>query len=119
MIGRMPAGWAHSSLRHSHPNEMQQVANGKLHGYITNYAIGVNLVPFTLGWDIFVGSPASPVWTLIYGVATMVSAVFFVCPSMGLGLFGWRSPESIRAPLSSMANHLFFGQGMAAAVALA
>jgi len=29
-----------------------------------------------------------------------------------------RSPEGIRAPLSSLANHLFFGIGMAVGVAL-
>jgi hypothetical protein len=38
---------------------------------------------------------------------------------MGLGAFGRRSPEGIRAPLSSLANHFFFGVGMAIAVALA
>ena len=43
---------------------------------------------------------------------------FFVFPSMGLGVFGRRSPEGIRSPLSSLANHLFYGVGMAVAVAL-
>jgi hypothetical protein len=37
---------------------------------------------------------------------------------MGLGVFGRRSPDGIKAPLSSLANHLFFGVGMAVAVAL-
>jgi protein-S-isoprenylcysteine O-methyltransferase Ste14 len=32
---------------------------------------------------------------------------------MGLGVFGWRPSEGIRAPLSSLANHFFFGLGMA------
>ncbi len=101
----------------SDPSEMQQVANEKIFGYITHYTIGVCLaIPFVLCWDLFIGGPASPVWALIYGVATTVASVFFVYPSMGLGLFGWRSPEGIRAPLSSLANHFFFGLGMAVAV---
>lgn len=120
MIGRMSAGWADGRFRYSHPSEMQQVPNEKLYGYITHYAIGVGLaIPFVLGWAIFVGEPLSPVWALIYGVATTVASVFLVYPSMGLGLFGWRSPEGIRAPLSSLANHFFFGLGMAVAVAVA
>jgi hypothetical protein len=120
MIGRMSAGWAHGRFRYSHPGEMQQVANEKLYGYITHYAIGVGLaIPFILGWTIFIGGPVSPFWVLIYGVATTVASVLFVYPSMGFGAFGWRSPEGIKAPLSSLANHFFFGLGMAIAVAIA
>jgi uncharacterized membrane protein YeaQ/YmgE (transglycosylase-associated protein family) len=117
MIGRMSAGWLHGRFRYRNPSEMQQVAYEKLYGYITHYAIGVGLaIPFVLGWVMFVGRPVSPLWTLIYGVATTVASVFFVYPSMGLGVFGWRSPEGIKAPLSSLANHFFFGLGMAVAV---
>lgn len=41
-----------------------------------------------------------------------------VYPSMGFGVLGRRSPEGISSALSSLASHLFFGVGMAAAVAL-
>ena len=120
MIGRMSAGWARGRFRYGHPGEMQQVANEVLYGYVTHYAIGVGLsVPYVLGWDLLIGGPASPVWALAYGVATTVASWFFVYPSMGLGVCGRRSPDGLRAPLSSLANHLFFGLGMAAAVALA
>jgi hypothetical protein len=120
MIGRMSVGWAHGRFRYGNPSEMEQVANEKLYGYITHYFIGVGLaLPFVLGWDLLVGAPASPVWALVYGVATTVASYFFVFPSMGLGVCGRRSPEGIRAPLSSLANHLFYGVGVAVAVALA
>ena len=120
MIGRMSAGWAHGRFRYRHPDEMEEVANEMLYGYITHYTIGVGFaVPYVLGWDLLVGGPVSPLWTLAYGVATTVASYFFVFPSMGLGVFGRRSPEGIRSPLSSLANHLFYGVGMAVAVALA
>ena len=120
MIGRMSAGWARGRFRYRHPGEMEQVANEMLYGYITHYTIGVGLaIPFVLGWDLLVGGLASPVWTLAYGVATTVASYFFVFPSMGLGVCGRRSPEGVRSPLSSLANHLFYGVGMAVAVALA
>lgn len=120
MIGRMSMGWAHGRFRYRSPSEMEQVANEMLYGYVTHYTIGVGLaVPYVLGWDLLVGGTASPVWALAYGIATTVASVFFVYPSMGLGVFGWRSPEGIRAPLSSLANHFFFGLGMAVAVAFA
>ena len=120
MIGRMSAGWARGRFRYRHPDEMEQVANEMLYGYITHYTIGVGFaVPYVLGWDLLVGGPVSPLWTLSYGVATTVASLFFVYPSMGLGVCGRRSPEGIRSPLSSLANHLFYGVGMAVVVALA
>ena len=120
MIGRMSAGWARGRFRYRHPGEMEQVANEMLYGYITHYTIGVGFaVPYVLGWDLLVGGPVSPLWTLAYGVATTVASLFFVYPSMGLGVCGRQSPEGIRAPLSSLGNHLFYGVGMAIAVALA
>jgi hypothetical protein len=120
IIGRMAVGWTQGRFRYSHPDEMEVVPNEMVYGYFTHYAIGVGLaIPFILGWNLLIGGPVSPVWALTYGVATTVASVFFVYPSMGLGLFGWRSPEGIRAPLSSLANHFFFGLGMAIAVVFA
>jgi uncharacterized membrane protein YeaQ/YmgE (transglycosylase-associated protein family) len=119
MIGRMAAGWARGRFRYGHPNEMEQAANEMLYGYATHYAIGMGLaLPYVLGWDLLVGGPASPAWALAYGVATTAASYFFVFPSMGLGVFGRRSPEGIRAPLSSLANHAFYGVGIAAGIAL-
>jgi uncharacterized membrane protein YeaQ/YmgE (transglycosylase-associated protein family) len=119
MIGRMSAGWTRGRFRYRNPGEIEQVENEKLYGYITHYAIGVGLaVMYVVGWDLLVGGPASPVWALVYGVATTVAPHFFVFPSMGLGVFGRRSPDGIKSPLSSLANHLFFGIGIAVAVAL-
>ncbi len=119
MIGRMAVGWSRGRFRYGHPSEMEQVANEMLYGYVTHYTIGVGFaVPYVLGWDLLVGGPASPVWALAYGVATTVASLFFVFPSVGLGVFGRRSPEGIRAPLSSLANHLFYGVGIAVGIAL-
>ena len=120
MIGRMSVGWAHGRFRYRSPGEMEQVANETLYGYITHYAIGVGLaITYVAGWDLLVGGPASPVWALVYGAATTVASHFFVLPSMGFGIFGRRSPDGIRGSLSPLANHLFFGVGMAIAVVLA
>lgn len=120
MIGRMSAGWTHGRFRYRHPDEMKQVANEILYGYITHYAIGVGLaLIYVLGWNLLIGGSASPLWALAYGVATTVASYFFVYPCMGLGVCGRRSPEGIKSPLSSLANHLFYGVGLAVAVALA
>jgi len=119
MIGRMAVGWTRGRFRYGHPGELKQVANEKLYGYFTHYAIGVGLaVPYVLGWALLVGGPASPVWAFAYGVATTAASYFFVLPSMGLGVFGRRSPEGIKAPLSSLANHVFYGVGIAVGIAL-
>ena len=119
MIGRMSAGWARGRVRYSHPGEMEQVENELLYGYITHYGIGVGFaLVYMFGWDLLVGGPVSPAWAFVYGVATTVASLFFVLPSMGLGVLGWRSPDGIKSPLSSLANHLFYGVGIAVAIAL-
>jgi hypothetical protein len=100
-----------------HPASQQN--RTPLDDYLAHFAIGVGLaVPFVLGWDLWVGGPASPVWALLYGVATTAASFFFVYPSMGLGVFGWRSPERMKAFLTPLANHLFYGAGLAVGLSL-
>ena len=119
MIGRMAVGWARGRFRYGHPSEMEKAANEVFYGYLTHHAIGLGLaVPYVLGWELLVGGPASPAWALAYGVATTVASWFFVFPSMGFGVFGRRSPEGLRAPLSSLANHIFYGLGIALGISL-
>lgn len=118
IIGRMAVGWSKGRFRYNHPEEMESVINEMVYGYFTHYTIGVGLsIPFMIGWDLLVGGPASPAWAFVYGVATTAASLFFVYPSMGFGMFGLRSPEGIKSPLSSLANHTFFGVGIAIAVA--
>jgi hypothetical protein len=119
-IGRMSAGWTRGRFRYRHPDDMERVPYEAARGFVAHYAIGIGLaLVFVLGWDLLVGGPASPAWALVYGVATTVASLFLVYPSMGFGVLGRRSPDGIRAPLSSLANHLFFGIGMAAGIVLA
>jgi len=119
MIGRMAAGWAHGRFRYAHPGEIRQVPHEMLFGYVTHYAIGVGLaIPYVLAWELLVGGPASPRWAFVYGLSTTAASWFLVFPSMGLGVCGKRSPEGIRATLSSLLNHLFYGAGLAFAFVL-
>lgn len=120
MIGRMAAGWASGRFRYGHPREMRPVASEILFGYVTHYIIGVSLaLAYLLGWALWVGGAASPTWAVAYGVATTAASWFLVFPSMGFGAFGRYSPEGLKAPLSSLANHSFYGVGMAMVIALA
>ena len=119
MIGRMAVGWTHGRFRYGHPDEMEKVPNEMIYGYLAHFAIGVALaVPFVIGWNLVVGGPTSPVWAVLYGVATTAASFFFVYPSMGLGVFGWRSPERMKAFITPLANHLFYGVGLAFGIVL-
>lgn len=119
MLGRMSAGWAHRRFCYRNPGEVEQVEHERFLGYITHYIIGVGLaLPYVFAWELFAGGPASPAWALAYGVATTVFSYLLVFPCMGLGVFGRRSPEGIKSPFSSLANHFFYGMGMAAVLTL-
>jgi uncharacterized membrane protein YeaQ/YmgE (transglycosylase-associated protein family) len=119
MIGRMAAGWIHGRFRYEHPDEMEQVPNEMVYGYLVHFAIGVGLaVPFVLSWGFWVGGLVSPLWAVIYGVTTTAASFFFVYPSMGLGAFGRRSPERVKAFITPLANHFFYGVGLSVGVIL-
>ena len=118
MIGRMVAGWARGGFCYRNPGEMRPVRNEVVIGIASHYAIGVTLsVPFVVGWSFLTGSSPAPSWALVYGIGTTVASWFFVYPSMGLGVLGLQSPEGMKAALSSLANHLFYGLGLAIGVA--
>ncbi len=118
-IGRMAAGWTRGRFRYGHPSEMKEVKNEVLYGYITHYGIGLAFAfPFVFGWDLLMGGSPSPLGALAYGIATTVASWFFVYPCMGFGAFGRLSPDGLKAAFSSLANHLFFGLGMAAGIVL-
>ena len=117
MIGRMFACWLRGNFRYNHPGEMKPVSNELILGYCTHYLIGIVLaLLFVFVWDGITGLPVPPYWMLVYGLATTAVSLFYVYPSMGLGVAGINSPEGGRNILSSIANHLFFVAGMAAAV---
>lgn len=119
MIGRMAAGWTRGRFRYGHPDEMERVPNQMVYGYLAHLAIGVVLaVPFVLCWDFWAGGPASPTGAVIYGIATTAASFFLVYPSMGLGAFGMKSPERIKALITPLANHFFYGVGLAVGVVL-
>lgn len=117
LIGRMAAGWARGRFRYEHPGEMKKVANEMLCGYLPHYAIGVGLAAqLVFGWDLILGGPPSPSWAVAYGIATTVASWFFVFPSIGFGVLGRRSPDGMKASLSPLANHLFYGLGLAVGI---
>ena len=119
MIGRMVAGWTRGRFRYGHPEEIEQVPNQMVYGYLAHFAMGVGLaVLFVLSWDLWIGRPVSPLWAVIYGVATSAVSFFFIYPSMGVGEFGRRSPERIKAFITPLANHFFYGVGLAIGVEL-
>jgi hypothetical protein len=119
MIGRMAVGWTHGRFYYRHPDEIEKVSNAVPYGYVAHYAIGVGLaIPYVFGWHLLIGGCASPIWAIAYGVTTTAGSWFFIFPSIGLGILGRRSPEGVKSPLSSLANHLFFGVGMAIGIAL-
>jgi len=119
MIGRMSAGWIQGRFIYHHPDEMKTAAHERLVGWFTHHAISVLFALFyVLGWHFLADGPVSAIGALIFGTATTVASQFLVFPSMGFGAFGRRSPEGIKAPLSSLANHSFFGLGMAMVIAL-
>lgn len=118
MIGRMAAGWAKGRFSYGNPSELKSVTHETLLGYLAHYVIGISLaVVYLAAWELSVDGPPSPYWATLYGFVTTAVSEFYVYPSMGLGVCGRRSPERLKAGLSPVVNHLFFGLGMGVAVA--
>lgn len=119
MIGRMAAGWTCGRFRYEHPDEMEHVSNEKIYGILMHFLIGIGLaVPFIIIGGLWAENSVPPVWALLYGISTTAASFFFVYPSMGLGLCGIKSPERIKAFISPLANHFFYGIGLAVGVAI-
>lgn len=119
MIGRMAAGWKRGRFRYEHPDEIEHVPNEKIYGILMHFGIGIGLaVPFIIIWGVWAENSVPPVWALLYGISTTVASFFFVYPSMGLGVCGIKSPEKIKAFISPLANHFFYGIGLAVGVAI-
>jgi len=118
-IGRMAVGWTRGHFRYTHPDEMAHVPGEVIYGWLAHYGIGVGLaIPLVLGWAVLIGGIVPSAWALAYGVATTAISWFLVYPSMGLGAFGKRSPDGRRAVLTPLANHFFYGVGLAVGVGL-
>jgi hypothetical protein len=106
-------------ILYDNPSELPQISASLVRGYVTHYLIGVVLaITYLIGWDLLTGAPPSAIWAVAYGVTTTVVAYFFLLPSIGLGICGRYSPQGIKLPLSSLINHLFYGLGLAGAIAL-
>ncbi len=119
MIGRMILAWTHGRFRFGHAGELKPVVNEKMTGYIAHYLIGVLLaLLYLFGWNLLIGTPASPIWAIAYGTSTTVISHFVVLPAMGLGVFGRKSSEGLKPAFSSLANHLFYGVGLALGIGL-
>ena len=117
VIGRMAAGWTKGRFYYRSPDEIEQIDHDIFYGYLAHYAIGVGFaLPYVMVWDLIIGGSPSPAWTIVYGIVTTAGPYFLIYPSMGLGIFGRRSPEGIKSTYSSLANHFFFGIGMAAGI---
>lgn len=120
MIGRMSAGWMNGRFLYRHPDEMQTVSYERTVGWFTHYVISIVFaLIYVFGWHFLIEDPVSPTWAIVYGFSTTAASQFLVFPSVGFGVFGHRSPEGIKAPLSSLVNHLFFGVGMAIVIVFA
>jgi hypothetical protein len=118
-IGRVSTGWVRGRVRYEHPSEIPQVSSALTRGYIAHYLIGMILaIAYLIGWELLIGGPPSAMWAFVYGVTTTAAAYLLLLPSIGLGICGRLSPDGIRLPLSSLVNHIFYGLGIAAGVAL-
>jgi len=119
MIGRMSVGWLQGRFIYKHPNEIKPINHEFFFGYLAHYAIGVAIaVLFVFGWDILIGGNISPFWIFVYGIITTLGSYLIIYPSMGLGIFGFKSTEGLKNTISSFINHLFFGVGMAIGIVL-
>jgi len=119
-IGRMAAGWINGRFVYDRPGDLVRVDNERTLGYLAHHGIGISLaLVYVVGWPLLTGESITALGAIVYGIATTVASHFFVFPSLGLGVCGLRSPDGLKATFSSLANHFFFGLGMALVIGVA
>jgi hypothetical protein len=84
-----------------------------------HYAIGATLA-LILGIATRLTDGSTPPWwaCVLFGVGTTLLPAFWMFPAMGFGLLGSRGPPQLLLLRTALANHLFFGLGLALAVSL-
>ena len=92
------------------------ILGGQFRSYLQPLLI-LFAVPFALYWGLTTDESLSPIWIFVYGVATTAASWLFVYPCMGFGVFGRLSPDGTKAMFSSLANHIFYGIGLALGIA--
>jgi hypothetical protein len=84
-----------------------------------HYAIGASLA-LIFGLAARLLGDSSPRWwaCIVFGIGTTVLPAFWMFPAMGFGLLGSRGPGEMLLFRTAVVNHVFFGVGLALAVAL-
>lgn len=119
MIGRIADSWLRGRFFLERPDLAGPPAAETIRGCLAHYGTGLGLaLVYVIGWRMLVGGSVAAVWALPYGLATTAVSWFLVYPSLGQGAFGRRSGQGVRPAVSSLANHGFFGVGMAMGIVL-
>jgi hypothetical protein len=112
-IGRWYLGMARGTFFHHDIADSPQQPGEERAALVGHYLIGIALaVVYVVGAAILGVSTGSLAAALGYGLATCVFPWFLVYPALGYGAFGRDGPPEMRAFVSSVLNHLFYGVGL-------
>jgi hypothetical protein len=117
-VGRWVAGIPSGTLRHSSIALAPQVANERLLGWLTHYAVGVSYAALYLGLMAAIARPPGIYSAVAFGVATVLAPWLILQPCLGLGYFAQNAPRPARTRALNLAAHAVFGVGLYAGAAV-
>lgn len=112
-IGRWVGHLCRGRLAHAAIAATAPIANERLLGWLTHYAVGAAFALLLVG--LFgVGWVTAPTLlpAIAVGVGSVVFPFFVMQPAMGLGIAASRTATPIRSALRSLINHFVFGLGL-------
>lgn len=119
LIGRWVGALFRGNFLHRCILNSKPVTGERGIGLLAHYAIGMGLgVFYFVLLSMLDLSPNQGLFAFAYGTATSLLPWFILFPACGFSLFGHNGPPGSRLFRTSLANHAFFGLGLALAVSI-
>ena len=109
-LGIFGGHFVHKNIIESSPVKNEVLAGGAFH-YFTGGSLALTYPLFYLIFNVPMQGNHL-IYSLLWGLATVIFPWFILFPGFGWGFFGVRAPNNVRSFISPMVEHLFYGLGL-------
>ena len=110
VLGIFDGHFVHKNIAGSNPIRNEVLVGWAFH-YFTGSIVALTYPPFYLAFNVPIQGNHI-VYSLLWGLATVLIPWLILFPGFGWGFFGVRAPSNVRSFISPMVEHLFYGLGL-------